>query len=181
MANAIETVITNVEKNNKEKIKKIRNRIKNLKSNTILIDTLYYNVKPAFINELIINTNDTSNGSFSGLTYTKMTTVRNIPILNTTLTITGYRIPPKLNINPNSYYNESYLIQNDKGSLYAIETYEDSGTGADTGVPSQKFMVLNGSGDYAYVKHIKIFYNNDQTRKIEVYAYQNNISIVAPG
>jgi hypothetical protein len=146
---------------------------RSMKMPTYLVDTLYYTINTTEQLTFIPVVGD--NSPYSGLTITHLTDANYALLLNTMLTFTGYRIVPetssvsKITV---PQYNETIILRNESGTLTAASTYSDAGGGFATTTPSETYTVLNGTGKYAYAKHITIVFDNDTGRRtVLVYAY----------
>jgi len=146
---------------------------RSMKSPTYVIDTLYYTINTT--EQLTFIPIVGSNSPYSGITTTHMTDKSFNINPNTLITFTGYRIVPETPLVSNiavAQYNETIHIKNENGSLVAVSTYSDAGDGFATTTSSETYMVLNGTGRYAYAKHITIVFDNATGRRaIQVYAY----------
>jgi hypothetical protein len=143
------------------------------KSNTILIDTLYYTINN--IEQLNFTYTQTSSYSgippYSGITTTHMTNSDYETDANTLITFVGYRIGgPQIT---QKIYNETITLQNENGMLTATATYNDEGNTFQTTVSSQSYMVQNGTDKYAYAKTITITFDNSLNRReVKIFSYQ---------
>jgi hypothetical protein len=147
---------------------------KSLKNPTILIDTLYYKTTN-FIDLTFIPYQGTSDSPFSGITVACMTDSSYEVDPSSNITFVGYRIPlpdPNTSGFTANQYNETITVQTLNGNFSAVATYSDSGTGFETTNTFQDYMILNGTGKYAYAKLIRIVFDNKlHQRQVFVYAY----------
>jgi hypothetical protein len=146
---------------------------RSFKSPTYLVDTLFYNINNnedlTFIPYL------TSNSPYSGISMLHMTDANNVVDKSTMMTFVGYRVPilnPSVSLIDTAQYNETLTIKNAFGTVVASSTYSDAGTGFATSTPSETYTVLNGTGRYAYAKHLTIYFNNvANTRIVQIFGY----------
>lgn len=137
-----------------------------------LIDTLYYTL--ASPNTVAFSPYLAPESPYSGITVLHMSNNQYQTDPTKKLTCTGYRLTVSGSIFPSPQYNETYSIESPVGTLVATSTYDDSGTGLPTTVPSVRFQVLSGLDHYAYATSILISYNNSVTpgtRIMQIYGY----------
>lgn len=143
------------------------------KAPTFLVDTIYYTINTT--EQLTFIPVVGSNSPYSGITVTRLSDNTYTLKPATMLTFTGYRIVPQnagVSQIAVAQYNETINLRNEHGTLTAASTYDDAGGGFATTTPSETYPVLNGTGRYAYAKHITILFDNATGRRvIQVYAY----------
>lgn len=151
-------------------------KLSTLKKPTFLIDTLYYTINTT--EQLTFIPITQGNSPYSGITTTHMTDGKYQIDPSTLITFVGYRIVPQRPLSKIvvPLYNETITLENDNGMLSAVATYEDGGDSFETTTNFQTYMVLNGTGKYAYAKTITIYFNKiARTRIIHVNSYQESV------
>ena len=83
---------------------------------------------------------------------------------NGTITFIGYRKNPTNSAVTGitaPLYNETITINSSLGSINATATYTDYGTGIETTIKQQEFMITATTGKYISFKRLIIYYDND--------------------
>jgi hypothetical protein len=145
-----------------------------IKTNTFLVDTLYYSIESQYMEFLDFIPVVGSNSPYSGLAVLHMTDSNYVLDESTLLTFTGYRMVPSKAVTSKllPQYNETMAVRNPKGEFTATATYTDAGGGFATQNPTQTYMILNGTGAYAYAKYVTIYFDNvNKKREVRVYSY----------
>ena len=137
---------------------------------SFLIDTLHYSLRNPRC-ELVFIPESLPDAPFSGVTVTHMTDGAYITIESSKISFIGYRVPsdPARGFDEGQYLQQCTTIQTTSGTMSMMSLYADPGGTFVSTVSGCTYMVLNGSGTYAYAKSVRVTYNQDLTRVVEVY------------
>ena len=100
-----------------------------------------------------------STSPFSGISITPLTDPSYTPIPHTSVTFVGYRVP-NTTIMSTPIYNETVTIVLNQSTLTASASYEDTGSGFETTLPSQEYTVTGATGLFKAINKMIIKFDN---------------------